>query len=106
MRQHLDMESTKTIQEVVDGQQRISAVLDFYANRFRLSKDDSPYGRATFEQLPQEAQRDFLKYEFSVDVLIDAADADVLGHIRPNQLVQRSAERPVGAVRRTRLRSV
>ena len=78
MRQHLDLNSTKTIREIVDGQQRLRAVLDFYAGAFKLSADISPYGSVTYSNLPEDAKRQFLKYEFSVDVLIDAADADVL----------------------------
>ena len=78
MRQHLDVRSSKTIHEVVDGQQRLSAVLDFRTDRLQLSPDNSEYPKKTFTALPKEAQRAFLAYEFSVDLLIDAADADVL----------------------------
>jgi len=39
---------------------------------------------APFSALPREAQRAFLTYEFSVDLLIDAADADVLDIFCPN----------------------
>lgn len=78
MRQHLDLKSSKTVHEVVDGQQRLTAVLDFRADRLRLSPDNSEYAGQTFSTLPKEAQKAFLTYEFSVDLLIDAADADVL----------------------------
>jgi len=77
MRQQLDMRSNKTIREIVDGQQRLAAVLDFQAGNLRLPKDDGGQGRV-FSTLPKEAQKAFLTYDFSVDLLIDAADADVL----------------------------
>jgi hypothetical protein len=35
-------------------------------------------GGSLFDDLPAEAQRKFLSYEFSVDLLVDATDADVL----------------------------
>lgn len=79
MRQHLDVKTSKTIHEVVDGQQRLSAVLEFRADKLRLPEDDeSDFGRMRFSDLPPTAQKAFLTYEFSVDLLIDAADADVL----------------------------
>lgn len=78
MRQHLDLRTSKTIHEVVDGQQRLSAVLDFRADKLRLSDDNPDYPGHIFSTLPKDAQKDFLTYEFSVDLLIDAADADVL----------------------------
>jgi len=78
MRQHLDVESTKTIHEVVDGQQRIASVLDFYGGIFKLAKEHGKFGGNSYGNLPLEIQKRFLKYDFSVDVLIDAADADVL----------------------------
>jgi hypothetical protein len=78
MRQHLDLKTTKTVHEVVDGQQRISAVLDFHSNRISLPADSDLHPRCRYSDLPEDVKKSFLKYEFSVDLLIDAADADVL----------------------------
>jgi len=78
MRQHLDMRGNKTIHEVVDGQQRLAAVLDFRAGNVRLPADDSEHAGKTYSELPQELQKDFLTYEFYVDLLVAATDADVL----------------------------
>jgi hypothetical protein len=78
MRQHLDLRSSKTVHEVVDGQQRLNAVLEFRADELPLSQDNAEFAGLTFSQLPKDIQKSFLKYEFSVDLLVDAADADVL----------------------------
>src|ERR1700681_622856 len=78
MRQHLDVRGSKTIHDIVDGQQRLPAVFDFRDDRFGLSPDHADHPGAVFSALPREMQRAFLTYEFSVDLLIDAADADVL----------------------------
>jgi hypothetical protein len=78
MRQHLDVQSSKTIHEVVDGQQRLSAILEFRDDLLRLSDDNALFPGARFSALPKQAQKSFLTYEFTVDLLIDAADADVL----------------------------
>ena len=78
MRQQLDLRSSKTIHEIVDGQQRLRSVLEFHADELRLSKEHDEYPSKTFSALPREAQKAFLTYEFSVDLLVDSADADVL----------------------------
>lgn len=78
MRQHLDMRTSKTVHEVVDGQQRLAAVIDFRAGQLRLPTDDGDHAGKTYPELPPQIQRSFLTYEFSVDLLIGAADADVL----------------------------
>ena len=78
MRQHLDVRSSKTVHEVVDGQQRLRAILDFRDDLLALAHDNPDFPGCTFSSLAPDAQKDFLKYEFSVDVLVDAADADVL----------------------------
>jgi hypothetical protein len=78
MRQQLDLGARKTIHEVVDGQQRVTAVLDFLRDKLRLNRSHGEFGGRTFDELPPEAQAQFLAYEFSVDLLVDASDADVL----------------------------
>lgn len=78
MRQHLDLRSSKTVHEVVDGQQRLRAVLDFRSDKIRLPNNDTDGTARTFSQLSKDEQKAFFTYEFSVDLLIDAADADVL----------------------------
>src|SRR5438105_4262064 len=78
MRQQLQLSSRRTIHEVVDGQQRVGAILDFLAGNLRLNRAHGPYGGSLFDGLPEEAQKKFLSYEFSVDLLVDASDADVL----------------------------
>lgn len=79
MRQQLDLKTAKTKHEVVDGQQRVAAVLEFYDDGFKLPADEGPFERLTYSKLPSDAKKDFLSYEFSVDLLVNAADADVLG---------------------------
>ncbi|MEW6331591.1 MAG: DUF262 domain-containing protein [Pseudomonadota bacterium] len=78
MRQHLDVRSSQTVHEIVDGQQRLGSVIEFHEGKLSLPDDSQNYGGKTFSTLPADAQKAFLTYEFSVDLLIDAADADVL----------------------------
>jgi len=79
IRQKIDLKTQKTIREVVDGQQRIGAILDYINNEFGISKVHSKkYGGFTYSELPDEAKRKFLEYDLSVDFLVGANDSDVL----------------------------
>jgi hypothetical protein len=79
IRQKVDPKQRKAIREVVDGQQRLNAVIDYSNDDFPVLKSQSmPFGGLKFSQLPQEAQQEFLNYEFSVVLLEEVSDADVL----------------------------
>ncbi len=78
MRQILNLKSRKTTREVVDGQQRLHAVLDFINDEFKVDKAHSKhYGGFYFTQLDEELQRDIINYEFTVDLLQDMPDNEV-----------------------------
>ena len=79
LHQRLEMPSRKTVKEIVDGQQRSKAILDFYQNRLRLSKTilyDSFAGR-TLTELDDEYQAQFLNYGLNIDVFVGASLEDV-----------------------------
>jgi len=78
MRQQLDLKSKEVIHEVVDGQQRIATALEFYSGGFRINKAHGEFAGLKFAQLPDSVKAAFLGYEFSVDLLVEAADKDVL----------------------------
>lgn len=79
IRSTTDPETRITIREMVDGQQRIRAILDFLEDGFKISKvHNKDYGGFLFSELPKEIQKDFLTYELSVDLLIDLDDSDIL----------------------------
>jgi hypothetical protein len=64
--------------EVVDGQQRLRAILDFYAGALTLNPRYSPkFGSANFSTLPEAVQRSFLDYEISTEVMEKASDPEV-----------------------------
>jgi hypothetical protein len=69
----------RTVREVVDGQQRLSAILGYIAGDFTvLPMHNAEFARRTFEELPEETQKKFLFYPLSVNVLEGTEDADVL----------------------------
>jgi|CXWL01.1.fsa_nt_gi hypothetical protein len=64
--------------EVVDGQQRLSAILDFCAGNIVLSRRHNPdLGDVTFSMLPDPVRRTFLNYEISTEVMERADDPEV-----------------------------
>lgn len=74
-----DPKTRKTVREIVDGQQRIRTILSFVKDAFKISKiHNDDFGGKTYSELPEEVQADFLKYEISVDLLLDLSDREVL----------------------------
>jgi hypothetical protein len=78
IREILDPNRRKTVREVVDGQQRMQAILDFLDDRLTISKaHNQELGGKPFSELPEAAKRRILGYPFSVVVLVAADDTDV-----------------------------
>jgi Protein of unknown function DUF262 len=79
VRLRIDPTKTQTLREVVDGQQRLRAVLEYLDDEFAVSRaHDSPFGARRFSKLPPEAQNRVLAYKFAVYMLEDVSDAEVL----------------------------
>lgn len=74
-----DPKTKRTVREIVDGQQRMRTILSFVKDGFKISKvHNEEYGGKVYSELPEDVQTDFLKYEISVDLLLDLSDRDVL----------------------------
>lgn len=70
-----------TYRIVIDGQQRIKAILSFLRGDFRLSKPYSgEFQDKTFSQLPSNMQEDFLSYKVDINEIRNAPD-DVIRDI-------------------------
>ena len=79
IRQNIDPKTKNSIREVVDGQQRLRAILDYIHDGFPVSKvHNKEFGKILFSQLPDEVQTEFLKYEIAVDLLINMPDSEIL----------------------------
>jgi hypothetical protein len=79
VRQQIDLDTGKSIREVVDGQQRLKAVFDFIAGELEISKiHNTQYCEQKFEDLPKQLKSDFYSYRLSVDLMLGATDRDVL----------------------------
>ena len=80
LRETVDNKSRILIREVVDGQQRLRAILDFIDGKLViLPRDNEFYGGTNFKSLPSNVQNDFLYYETSVDLMRARARFSMVG---------------------------
>lgn len=77
IRYSLDLDRGKTIREVVDGQQRIRAILGFCRDEFSV-RHSWTGDRQTFTQLSRTRREEFLLTAIPVGYLLGATDEDVI----------------------------
>jgi uncharacterized protein with ParB-like and HNH nuclease domain len=72
-------QGTRPLREVIDGQQRISALLNFIDGKFRLSRTltEGWAGKAYKELTPAE-KRSILSYSFGTEIFHGISDLEVL----------------------------
>ena len=78
LRTKIDVVSKRSIREVVDGQQRLRAILDFAEDGFKLSSRSELFEGKKYTSLDEGQKEIFLSYPIAVDQLINASDQDVL----------------------------
>lgn len=82
IRQKINPKTKQSVREVVDGQQRLRAILAFLKDGFVINKKHNKiYGGKYFSQLDSvdpDIQTNFLNYEISVDLLVNMDDAEIL----------------------------
>ncbi|RWC45810.1 MAG: DUF262 domain-containing protein [Mesorhizobium sp.] len=67
------------VREVVDGQQRVSAILGFMRDKYSLTKNiESPYVGKRFSELDQEARDRISQYSLICEVFYGVEDSDIL----------------------------
>jgi hypothetical protein len=72
-------DKTQIIREVIDGQQRISAVLDYLDGKFSLLPSfDAPWAGREFSELTDDEQARIRFYPFYCEVFSGISDAEVL----------------------------
>ncbi|MCA3088166.1 MAG: DUF262 domain-containing protein [Roseomonas sp.] len=71
-------QSQTTVREVVDGQQRLRAVLEFASGNLKLSSKSPNFKGKSYRDLSVEDQEQFLAYRIPVVQLVNADDAEVL----------------------------
>ena len=78
LRARLDAKTESPIREVVDGQQRLTAIIQFSDGKFRLDESVAGYQRLRYDELELLDQDAFLSYNMGVEELVGASDEYVL----------------------------
>jgi hypothetical protein len=75
-----DIKSRKTVKEIVDGQQRSLAILDFFNDKFALSKaaETESLQGLKYSELEEEQQQAFLSFSLSFDLLVGATKDNIV----------------------------
>ena len=77
-----DPVTRRTNREVVDGQQRLSAIRDFAGGRFALGRGAEEYAGMRYRDLGEEDLLNFLQYRIGVEQLFNADDEAVIDMFR------------------------
>ena len=78
--QKTDVVTRATVREIVDGQQRSTALLEFFNNELRLSNnldDAEDVAGKTYDQLDEDQKRAFLEYGLEIDLFVSASPEEV-----------------------------
>ena len=79
IRQIVHPSARRTVREVVDGQQRLKAIIGFIEGKFTVLPVHNPdIARTRYDDLPESIQGAILSYPLSVNVLIGSSDQNVL----------------------------
>jgi hypothetical protein len=78
MRTIIDVDTQTSIRDIVDGQQRMRAIIEFSRNELRLTKRAAGYSGSKYADLDNDTKEGFLSYAISVEQLVNATDDDVL----------------------------
>jgi hypothetical protein len=73
--QTTDLDTRKTRKEVVDGQQRTAAIVEFLGNKYAMSRGE--YAGSRFSDLDDRTKHAFLDYPLSTDVFTSATDEEI-----------------------------
>lgn len=79
--QKTDLKTRKTTKEIVDGQQRSNSIFEFYEGKLRISTKGDFYGK-TYNTLSDDEKQNFIDYSLSVDLFVDATEADIREQFR------------------------
>ncbi len=80
--ERMDKETKRPRREIVDGQQRITTLVEFADGKFALGKNAIGHEGRFFNQLSEDEQESFYGYTVSVDVIRNATRPDLLQMFR------------------------
>jgi hypothetical protein len=78
IRTRINTAKQSSLREVVDGQQRVRAMVEFSTDKLRLTSRSEDFRGKVYSELDPETQEKFLGYTLSVEQLLNASDNDVI----------------------------
>jgi hypothetical protein len=91
IKEYIDRTTKKTIREVIDGQQRLNAIIGFYENDFKIIKThNKEFANLTYDEIGDDAQISFLGFNIPI-VLVKTEDDsivyDMFARLNTNNMV-------------------
>ncbi|HEP1209353.1 DUF262 domain-containing protein [Stenotrophomonas maltophilia] len=80
--EQLRLPQMRPFKEIVDGQQRVTTIIDYAQGRFALGKNSLQFAGRRYPDLDPEDQIRFMSYAISCDVIRDAERSDILQMFR------------------------
>jgi len=78
IRQNIEISTRQTVREIIDGQQRITAIIEFIENLFKIQKShNKEYGGLLYNELPDSAKENILNYNISFEIIKLKDDARI-----------------------------
>ena len=91
MKEYIDRTTKRTIREVIDGQQRLNAIIGFYENDFKIIKThNKEFGNLSYKELDDDAQIDFLGFNIPIVLVKTENDSiiyDMFARLNTNNIV-------------------
>lgn len=79
IREKIITSERKTIREVVDGQQRLTAIIEFIEDKFTIMEiHNKEHCKQKFSELKEDLQQSILSFPLSVNTLVGIDEGDVL----------------------------
>jgi len=97
LRQTVDVEINKIFREVIDGQQRLRAIIDYYNDKFpvRGPYADKSISGKRYSELDPDFKESFLEYEIASQIVKTKSDSivyDMFARLNTNNVVLNSQE--------------
>jgi len=80
--ERLNKTTLRPQREIVDGQQRMTSIIDYRDNKFSLGENSAKFSGKKFSDLTEEQQLDFMTYTVSCDVIRNAQRSEILQMFR------------------------
>lgn len=84
LHQKIDLKSKKSVKYVVDGQQRSKAIVDYFQNKFAISRKSeySHLAGCKFDDLEDDYKDLFLSYSLPIDLFVTASRDEIIETFR------------------------